>query len=150
MIVRKADIVRKYVEAILGEPVDGETHELIVRNAGGRASFSTGKQVIGVYQTIDGPEGPAFESEVLEGSHNEVVAAINMRAGTTLSRELLAEKYGNEYQSFNIDAWAFARGAEAISSNEEEVRQKVAAMTYYNVATALVLCGPDMRVVIVN
>lgn len=144
MIVRKGDVVRRYVEAILG-PVDDATHELIVRNAGGRASFSTGKEVLGVLENASGSH-----VEQLEGNHNEVVAAINFRSGTTLDRKALADKYGPNYQSFNIDGWSFQKAAEATSENIQEAQRKVIAMTYYNVATALVLCGPNMRVVVVK
>lgn len=144
MIARKGDVVRRYVEAILGDRIDDATHELIVGNASGRASFNTGREVLNVLEEANA------DVEQLEGSHNEVVAVINMRAGTTLSREMLAEKYGNDYQSFNVDAWAFQNAAELISDTADEARQKIIAMTYYNVATALVLCGPNMRVVVVK
>lgn len=145
MIVRKGDIIRQYVEALLGEQVDDATHNLIVGNASSRALFSTGKEVLGVLKATNDAR-----VEQLEGNHNEVVAAVNFRAGTTLSRELLAEKYGNEYQAFNIDAWSFQKAAEETSDSVEEAHQKVIAMTYYNIATALVLCGPAMRIVIVK
>ncbi len=149
MIVRNPDIVKKYVESILGKNfVDDVTEELIIGNAKLRAEakiFSTGKEV---YDVLN--EAQESEVEVLEGAHKEVVAGINMREGTTLDREALANEYGNDYQAFNIDAWSFKNAAEAVSANDEEACQKIIAMTYYNVATALVLCGPRMRVVVVD
>ncbi len=149
MIVRNSDMIKKYVESILGKNfVDDVTEELIIANAKLRAEaniFSTGKEV---YDVLN--EAQESEVEVLEGAHKEVVAGINMREGTTLDRQALANEYGDDYQAFNIDAWSFKNAAEAISANEEDVRRKIIAMTYYNVATALVLCGPKMRVVVVD
>ena len=145
MITRKHDVIKKYVEAILGEPVFDETEQMIIDNARVRVDFSSGKDVLNVLGSAENAH-----IEQLEGAHKEVVAAINLRANTTLSRQLLKEKYGEDYQAFNVDAWSFRRAAEAMAESEDEIRQKVIAMTYYNVATALVLCGPQMRVVVVR
>jgi hypothetical protein len=150
MIIRKGDAIKQYAEAILGTAIDDATHELIVRNAGARQEFSRGADVLEVMGATRISGAEEVQLERLEGSHKEVVAAINLRPGTTLSRQLLNEKYGADYQAFNVDAWSFQAAAEATSNNEEEARQKVIAMTYYNLATALVLCGPQMRVVIVQ
>lgn len=144
MIARKGDLIKQYAEAILGTSIDDMTHRLIVENAAARNQFSTGKEILDVLNDMNS------DVEELEGAHKEVVAAINLRQNTTLSRQLLKEKYGEDYQAFNIDAWSLAAAAEAISSSEEEIQQKIIAMTYYNLATALVLCGPNMRVVIVR
>lgn len=145
IIAREPNLVKQYVEAILSTTVDDETHALIVGNAGGRVSFSRGNEVLEVFkQTQDA------KLEELEGHHNEVVAVINKKPGTTLDRKMLAEVYGANYQAFNVDAWSFQEAAAAIAEpgNDKEILQKIIAMVYYNVATALVLCGPKMRVVI--
>lgn len=144
MIVRKADLIKQYAEAILGTVINDETHKLIIRNAAARTDFSRGSEVLRVLES----EGAQLET--LEGSHNEVVAAINFRSGTTLDRTQVADKYGPSYQSFQVDAWSFQKAAEAISDTIDETQQRVVAMTYYNLATALVLCGPNMRVVVVK
>lgn len=146
LMVRKADVIKDYAEKILGFAIDDETeHQLIIGNAKARTSFSSGKEVLETFK-----DNPGADHEELDGGHKEVVAAINFREGTSLSRELLAQKYGPDYQAFNVDAWSFQHAAEATSETADEVRKKVIAMTYYNVATALVLCGPEMRIVLVK
>lgn len=146
MITRKPEVIQRYVEAILGDgSVDRMTAELIVQNAGQRTAFSDGKEVL---DTLTGSDGARVEQ--LEGTHKEVVAAINWREGTSLDRVALSDEYGSDYQAFNIDAWSFVKAAEETSISPQEARQKVIAMTYYNVATALVLCGPHLRVVVVK
>lgn len=149
MIVRQRDTVKKYVEAILGEgTVDAETEHLILQNAGSRLQnndFSTGKDV---YDVLDST--PDAQLEELNGAHNEVIAVINLREGTTLDRTALENEYGSNYQAFNVDAWSFRHAAEATSDNDTEIQQKIIAMAYYNIATALTLCGPKMRVIVLN
>ncbi|MDB5176522.1 MAG: hypothetical protein JWN75_190 [Candidatus Saccharibacteria bacterium] len=146
MIARKADVVRGFAEIILGDgSVDDQTHALIIENAQKRTDFVPGHDVLELLKRVDNAK-----VEQLEGMHKEVVAAINLRSGTTLDRKQLALEFGPDYQAFNVDAWSFQKAAEAISDTTEETRQKVIAMTYYNIATALVLCGRNMRVVVVK
>jgi hypothetical protein len=129
--------------AAIGVDVSQETHDLIIGNAGARTQFSTGKELLGIL------EENAREEFVdkLHGDHKEVVAVINKRAGTTLDRDALRAEFGEEYEAFNVDAWAFEEAARATSFTEEEVQQKVAAMVYYNLATTMVLVGKKMRIV---
>lgn len=92
-------------------------------------------------------------SEELQGAHNEVVAIVNMRPGTTLDRGKLVEKYGSDYQAFNVDAWAFETAARELYNDaisDDEVQDFVVAMTYYNIATAITLCGPNMRIIMME
>lgn len=144
IIARKPDLVRQYAETILGTEVSDETHRLIVSNAGGRTEFSSGQEVLKTF------EDSGSDLEQLEGTHKEIVAVINMHEGTTLDRQQLTDEYGPEYQAFNVDAWSFKHAAKAISESDDEILQKIIAMTYYNVAVALVLCGPEMRIVVAN
>jgi hypothetical protein len=78
------------------------------------------------------------------------VAVINKRQDTTLDRNALAAEFGSDYQAFNVDAWAFEEAARVTSLSDEEVKQKIAAMTFYNLATTLVLAGSKMRVVVIE
>lgn len=144
-IPRHGEELRSLTEA-LGVVVDDETHELILRNAADRSLFSAGGELLSELRGVAGEEAV----DPLIGSHNEAVAVINLRAGTTLDREALAREFGNDHQAFNVDAWSFAEAAEAVSLSEEETNQKVAAMAYYNLATAGVLCGKGMRIVILR
>jgi hypothetical protein len=132
--------------AALGVDVSDETHEMIVGNASARTQFSSGKELLGIL------EENAREEFVdkLHGDHKEVVAVINKRAGTTLDRDALREEFGEEYEAFNVDAWAFEEAARVTSLGEEEVQQKVAAMVYYNLATTMVLVGKKMRIVVLD
>lgn len=84
----------------------------------------------------------------LEGGHNEVMIRLNTQPGTTLDRRALRAAYGDEYQVFNVDVWSLKQAAETLSETAEEADNKFAAMVMYQVATALQLCGPGMRVIL--
>lgn len=143
MMVRKEDYIRE-LAAAYGIAVDHETHALITKNAANRSSFSTGAQIKSELNEVT-----AGAYDHLRGAHKEVVAVLNTKFGTSLDRDALNQEFGDDYQAFNIDVWAFEESANVISTsnNSEESRQKVVAMAYYNFATALVLCGPNMRVI---
>lgn len=130
----------------LGISVSDETSDLIARNAAGRRRFSTGAEIATALTDVAGDES----KPILQGAHKEVLAVINRRTGTTLDRQAIADVFGPNYQSFNVDVWSFAEAADEISLTEEEIEQKVAAMAYYNLATAGVLCGKNMRVVVLD
>lgn len=87
-------------------------------------------------------------NQELVGQHNEVVLVVNTVVGTTLNRQSLAEEYGEDYEAFNLDVWALKNGIDAISSLENEASEKFAAAVLYNLATACVLAGPSLRVVV--
>lgn len=87
-------------------------------------------------------------NQELVGSHNEVVLVVNTVVGTTLDRQSLAKEYGEDYEAFNLDVWALKNGIDAISSSEVEASEKFAAAVLYNLATACVLAGPSLRVVV--
>lgn len=145
-IAQNGDTLRKLVEDMLGYEISDADHELIVGNAAARSSFSGGDELLAALRAEGGRD------DALEGKHKEVVAIINRRVGTTLDRAAVAEEFGDDYQAFEVDEWSFEEGARAIShmGGEDEVRQKRIAMAYYNFATAGVLCGPKMRVVVLD
>lgn len=144
-IARKADQLKELTES-LGYTVDDDTHALIVGNAVKRTEFSTGDELLQGLTSHGGSESV----DVLRGAHKEVVAVINRRVGTTLDRQAVEREFGADYQSFNIDEWAFAESARLIShtGGTAEQNRKIVAMLYYNLATAGVLCGENMRVVV--
>lgn len=147
MIGKRAAEIRALAESI-GVEVDDRTHETIVGNAGGRTEFSNGTEL---YDVLDEAIG-ADAIDHLYGEHNEVLAVINKRVGTTLDRDVLELEFGPNYEAFNVDVWAFQEAANVISTTDDgdEAQQKVAAMAYYNLATALVLGGPGLRVVVLE
>lgn len=143
MMVKKAEHIRELTELILGMPVPDEIHDMITVRATERVLFSPGSKVASAVTEVAGEESV----ETLEGSHKEIVAVINLVEGTTLDRDGLHAVTGGKYQAFNVDAWAFERSARVVSVSEDDmIDAKVIALTYYNLATALVLCGPDMLV----
>lgn len=144
-IARHGGILRGLAKEF-GIAVDEEAHEMITSNAAARTQFSKGRELLEVLKA----KAEQGLVDNLQGSHNEVVTAINLRTGTTLDRDALAAEFGPEYQAFNVDAWAFGEAAEVISFGDTEARQKAAALAYYNLATAMVLAGPKMRVVAVR
>jgi hypothetical protein len=137
--------LRRAAAAIGFEP-DHATRKRIIAHALKRQQFSAGGELL----TILRANAPADHIAVLQGAHQEVAVIINKRVGTTLDREKLAREFGPNYQAFNVDTWSFEEAARQISFSEEEILQKMAAMVYYNLATAYVLCGPDMRVMVLE
>jgi hypothetical protein len=144
-MVNHAGDIRELVGK-LDVSVSDQVHNLIIGNASDRTEFSTGAQISAALVETAGEE----TQPTLEDDHNEVVAVINLREGTTLDRQALEAVFGPEYQAFNVDAWAFLEAAKATSLSVEEAEQKVVAMVYYNLATAGVLCGKTMRVVVLR
>jgi hypothetical protein len=146
-IAENGDVLRALTEK-LGIVVPDDAHNLIMGNAAGRTEFSKGSGLLAVLKEKAKEE---FVDK-LHGAHNEVIAAINNRKGTTLDRDALAAEFGSEYEAFNVDAWAFEEAARVTSPGEDatEVQQKIIALAYYNLATTLVLAGPKMRVVVLK
>lgn len=143
-ITSSAEALRAMTENILGNKIDDTTHQMIVENAAARSDFGSGAGNL----SRATKDGAAVEK--LEGGHREVAAIINLRDGTTFDRAAMRREFGDNYQVFNVDAHGFKTAAETISETDEEVNQKVVALAYYNIATALVLCGPKMRVCILR
>lgn len=140
--------VRELVEAIYGEPVDDTTHARIMSNAQSHTEFDTGAKIRDTFEDSKGQPGSDTLMENLAGSHNEKIALLNTVPGTTLSRKAMQESLGNNLQAFNVDVWAFEKTAASVAASPEDARAIHIAMLYYNVATALTLCGPNMRVVV--
>ena len=130
----------------LGVSVSDETHELITERAAQRSQFTDSQEILTTLKAEAGDEAAA----ALEGVHAEVMAIINLIPGTTLDRNAVKSKYGAGYQAFNADVWAYEESAKIIADTPAEVSEKVVAMVYYTIATAGVLCGPGMRVVVLN
>jgi len=142
-IADNGDLLRE-LAAGLGVRIDDQAHRLITANAAARTEFSPGGELLTVLRTAGGDD----VVDPLQGDHKEVVAVINTVPGTTLDRYKLEAEFGSNYEAFNVDAWAFPEGAAAIAKEDEQIPQLVAAETYYNLATAHVLCGPNMRVIV--
>jgi len=86
----------------------------------------------------------------LSGAHSELLVVINMVAATTLSRSRLADGLGQQAAIFNVDAWSFDGSVrqvqDALGHDGAERGFLVGALVSFNLATALVLCGPAMPV----
>lgn len=144
-MVRKADVLRMTAEA-LGVTISEDTHAMIVNNASARTDFSKGSELLEALRETAGNE----TVDPLRGGHQEVIAVINKRPGTTLDREVLEAEFGSAYEAFNVDVWTFDEAARATSLTSDEVDQKVVAMNYYNLATAFMLGGPKLRVIVLD
>jgi Cadmium carbonic anhydrase repeat len=86
--------------------------------------------------------------ETLTGPHHEVALVINNQPDTTLNRHFLKVKFGDLYQAFDVDVAALKKSCELISLSESEAHDKFMAALYYNLATAAVLAGPSLPVVV--
>ncbi len=145
-MAQNADKLRELARDMFGYEITDADHALIIGNAAARSEFSGGAELLGKLRASGGRD------DALEGEHNEVMAVVNRRTGTTLDRTAVEAEFGDDYQAFEVDEWSFEEGARVISTTggEDEVRQKRIAMLYYNLAAAGVLCGPKMRVVILD
>lgn len=143
-LARKGDVIRS-VAGALGVEVPDALHAKIVGNAATRTEFSSGAEMLDALENHD----DEVIVEHLGGDHKEVVAVINTKEGTTLNRQAISDEFGEDYEAFNVDVWAFKNAAELLTGNAEQQQELAAAMVYYNLATAHVLCGANMRVVVV-
>lgn len=141
-ISENGDFLYDTVKSLGAEPAG---HETIVGAAGDRVQFSEGKEL---YDTVKNAAKPEFAPAV-EGDHLEAVLVMNMQEGTTLDREALAARFPG-IMAFNADVWSFKHAADATSLSEEESSQKQTGMAYFNIATACVLGGPKLRVVVLR
>ncbi|MDB5184033.1 MAG: hypothetical protein JWO07_714 [Candidatus Saccharibacteria bacterium] len=145
-MAQHGDVLRDLAEQ-LGVKINEQTHLLITSNASARDEFSNGPDLLDALRSQSGSR-----VSTLKGSHREVLVAVNTKFGTTLDRDAVADEFGDNYQAFNVDVWAFPESAKLCSyfGGDHEADQKVAAMVYYNLAVAHVIGGKNLRVVVVK
>jgi hypothetical protein len=145
MITRKPDVVKKYVEIILGAGVVGaELEQRILRNASQRTQFSYGADIYNVIKNID-----TVHSETLHGDNREAVLVFNWRDGQVLSAAAVAGVY-SDLQVFSVDVWSIIKACEKSSKDPRNIGPMIIGMMYFNVAASLVLAGPATRLVVVK
>ena len=142
ILALRPDSVREIVRE-LGVEVDDQTHDLIIAGAREENSFASGAELFATAYDILGED----RVDQLHGDHNEMLVVVNKNPNTTLDRAELAAEFGDKFQVFNVDAWSFENSARLLSDDSNKQRQLAAAMTYYNVATALVLCDVSMNAI---
>lgn len=142
-MTRQPDLLRD-LAGQFGVEVDDTTHELIIDNAAKRTQFSKGGDLLEALWA----KGTKDAIDVLNGSHNEVLVVVNTQEGTSLDRDALEAEFGEDYEAFNVDVWSFEEAARITSLGAKEQTNKVIAMVYYNLATAHVLGGKNLRVVV--
>ena len=125
----------------LGIEASDEGYQKIMANASERTEFSPATDLLSELQSYG-------DVATLDGDHHEVVAVINTKSGTTLDRIALRAEFGEMFEAFNVDAWTFRPSAELITPEDGDIDATVLALAFYNLATAHVLCGKTMRVVI--
>lgn len=140
-LTTQADTIRHMLRS-LGVEVSDATHDKILANAQEKHSFLSGRQALNTLS-----QAPGAKVATLRGGHNEVAVIINQRPDTTLDRRALYEAYGDDYQAFNVDVWAIDNLTKRLATNLAEAHDLFVAALYYNLATGLTLCGPDMPVV---
>lgn len=138
-------VVRAAAEA-LGVSVDAADHERITARARqlvGENRYANGARMLATLRkkTHDAAIDP------LVGRHNEVIAVINTKQHTTLDRNALMKEFGETYEAFNVDVWSFPEAARQIAQHEGAPALEL-AMVYYNLATAYVLGGANLRIII--
>jgi hypothetical protein len=155
-ISRRSDEIRDALTSLsitatsepLGIQISDDVHGLITKRSDelqAESYASSGAELRQAFVDIAGEESVA----TLEGVHNEVVVVINTRAGETLDREKVRQLFGDKIEAFNVDVHALRKGAQSMSNNaEKEADARFIASLYYNVATAAVLSGKSLRIVV--
>ena len=127
--------------------VNLQTHRQIIRQAKSLLTESYIVPGVSLRQAAVTAGGAAC-IETLTGPHHEVALVINTEPGTTIDRKKLAAAYGDAFQVFELDLPALTAASKVLARTSSEAKQKQAAMLYYNAATAAVLAGPSLRVVL--
>jgi hypothetical protein len=134
--------------------IEQDTDKKVARRMADKAiKLSSGVKNENPVARLDAMRHAGGEISTLVGNHGELVAVINMVAGTTLDRFTLAEEY-DENMTFNVDYWSFAGAARATldalgqEPTDDQVAQFVTALTLYNIATTFALGSPNLRVVV--
>lgn len=147
-IERRGDDIKAVLESpLIGLTISDELHESIVSRSKElrQERYATaGCDLKKATLEVAGEEA----IEPLTGVHNEVALRIRTKAGATIDRPKLREKYGDRLEVFELDLPNLKSGVEAISLSNEEADRKFIAALYYNVATASVLAGPSLRVIV--
>lgn len=145
---QSSDQVKALAEAILETPIDVSVHQQLMDNVDLRLAEDNFSPSVELRQTLKDAQAGCVDT--LRGEHGEKSILVNTRPNTTLSHDALAEEYGPDFGAFCVDAWALEPSAQSIAGNPEDaddVYAKVLAMVYFNAATGLKLCGPNMPVV---
>lgn len=145
-INQQASAIRIFIED-LGYEVDRALQNLIVSRAEQLIHEHYPRDGITMKEVFIDVAGKT-SIETLHGRHNEVALVINTRAGTTINRTALAVAFGPLLQVFNLDSAAIASSTEIIALTVQEAYEKFIAALYYNVATAGILAGPSLRVIV--
>lgn len=133
--------------ASLGVAIDKTLQQKIKTNTEAllEANYvSSGPEMIKTVKDVAGED----HVQTLLNDHNEVILVVNTKEGTTLDRRSLSKEFGDDYEAFNLDVWALDNGIKAIATSETEANEKLAASVLYNIATACVLAGPSLRLVV--
>lgn len=135
----KAATLGVVLDETLQQKIKSNTEALLGANY-----VSTGPEMISTVKYVAGED----HVQTLLNDHNEVILVVNTQEATTLSRRSLSNEFGDEYEAFNLDIWALQNGINAIATSESEASEKLAASVLYNLATACVLAGPSLRVLV--
>jgi len=145
-----ADNSEKIVAALsaLGVKISPESQQSIASNA--KKTLNSGKFfAVDRASVLKAAQISGADYEGLVGVHNELLIAINTREGTTIDRAMIREVFGEQYDLFVVDVWAFRNAAEKtnITGYEEQTDRVYDAMLMQNVATASILGHKSLSIV---
>lgn len=138
--------IRSFIDG-LGVAIADELHNLITANAKKlrREQYATnGAELRNVYIEAGGPSC----LETVAGQHYEIVLVINTQSGTTIERPKVRAAFGDKLQAFTLDEPALHVGAELLTNSTEAAHANFVGALYYNVATAAVLAGPSLQILV--
>lgn len=148
-IERRSNNIKSFLRDNVGVEVDQATNDGIAQRSGelrdeGYATF--GSELTKAISDVAGDEVIA----TVKGKHREFCVIIDMREGVTVDTEKMMAKHGEDYQAFVVNVPNLFKGTAAISLSETEASLKGIAGVYYNVATAAVLAGKSLRVIVMK
>jgi hypothetical protein len=145
-IARKASTIFDVIRS-LGQTVEPELEASIPAKAVSlqhEGYATTGKELSQAGVEVAGPES----RKTLTGPQKGVVVAVLTQPGEILDQARINYEFGDDYEVFEIAAWAIANGARETSLDAEEEHAKYVAGLAYNLAAGGVIAGPGMPVVV--
>jgi hypothetical protein len=92
--------------------------------------------------------GDPKHRKVLTGDQKAVLVVIMTEPGAYLDQEAINKDYGHDYEVFEVAAWGIENSAKEISVTSEDQHAKTIAGVAFSLATAGVIVGPGMPILI--
>lgn len=135
---------------LVGVEIPDETDKLVASRAQELISEDYATDGVALEQAsvmVAGEESVATLGEK-HPHHLEAALVIDTRPNKTLNRKKIEELFGGNLQAFYVNVASLASGADKMSISPQDMHQRLIASLYYNVATAGVLGGPGLEIIV--